>query len=118
MAEELRRVETPRDLLRRRAHAALHSALNRGVIVKPRVCQDCHVEPEDPFLLRAHHPDHSAPLDVEWLCSTCHGSRHLDAYLSVLFEPAEWTRIVTKAKREGVSLRSLILGWCKEWVEK
>jgi hypothetical protein len=32
--------------------------------------------------------------------------------------PALWIRVKAKAKREGVSLRSLILGWCKEWVEK
>ena len=32
--------------------------------------------------------------------------------------PALWIRVKAKAKREGVSLRALILGWCKEWVEK
>jgi len=32
--------------------------------------------------------------------------------------PALWIRVKAKAKREGVSLRTLILGWCKEWVEK
>jgi len=31
--------------------------------------------------------------------------------------PALWIRVKAKAKREGVSLRTLILGWCKEWVE-
>jgi hypothetical protein len=32
--------------------------------------------------------------------------------------PALWIRVKAKAKREGVSLRALILGWCKEWVDK
>lgn len=32
--------------------------------------------------------------------------------------PALWIRVKAKAKREGVSLRALILGWCKDWVEK
>jgi hypothetical protein len=33
--------------------------------------------------------------------------------------PADlWIRVKAKAKREGVSLRALILGWCKEWVER
>jgi hypothetical protein len=31
--------------------------------------------------------------------------------------PALWIRVKAKAKREGVSLRSLILGWCREWVD-
>lgn len=32
--------------------------------------------------------------------------------------PALWIRVKAKAKREGVSLRSLILKWCSEWVER
>ncbi len=32
--------------------------------------------------------------------------------------PALWIRVKAKAKREGVSLRSLILKWCQEWVER
>jgi hypothetical protein len=31
--------------------------------------------------------------------------------------PALWIRVKAKAKREGVSLRSLILGWCQEWLD-
>jgi hypothetical protein len=31
--------------------------------------------------------------------------------------PMLWIRVKAKAKREGVSLRALILGWCKEWVD-
>lgn len=30
--------------------------------------------------------------------------------------PALWIRVKAKAKREGVSLRALILGWCQDWV--
>ena len=32
--------------------------------------------------------------------------------------PALWDRVKAKAKREGVSLRALILGWLKEWLDK
>lgn len=32
--------------------------------------------------------------------------------------PALWIRVKAKAKREGVSLRTLILGWCQEWVKE
>lgn len=31
--------------------------------------------------------------------------------------PALWIRVRAKAKRDGVSLRALLLGWCKRWVE-
>ena len=29
--------------------------------------------------------------------------------------PALWARVQGKAKRDGVSLRALVLGWCDEW---
>ena len=32
--------------------------------------------------------------------------------------PALWIRVKAKAKREGVSLRSLILGWCRDWLAR
>lgn len=31
--------------------------------------------------------------------------------------PTLWLAVRAKAKREGVSLRALILGWLKAWVE-
>ncbi len=31
--------------------------------------------------------------------------------------PALWIRVKAKAKRDGVSLRTLILGWCQDWLD-
>lgn len=31
--------------------------------------------------------------------------------------PTLWLKVRAKAKREGVSLRALILGWLKEWAD-
>ena len=31
--------------------------------------------------------------------------------------PALWIRVKAKAKREGISLRTLILGWCQTWID-
>lgn len=112
-----KRAVSERDRLRLRAHSVFHAALNSGRVVKPDRCQECGARPR-PFLLRAHHPDHASPLDVEWLCSKCHGGKHFEAFLSRQFTAEQWTAIVSKAKREGVSLRSLILKWCAEWVER
>lgn len=102
---------------RLQAHSTFHAALRRGDIIKPRRCAQCGRRPEQ-FLLRAHHEDHAQPLVVEWLCSKCHGTRNLEAHLSKLFSVEEWSALVAKAKRDGVSLRSLILGWLKKWVEE
>lgn len=32
--------------------------------------------------------------------------------------PTLYEAVKAKAKREGISLRALVLGWLKEWVEK
>lgn len=32
--------------------------------------------------------------------------------------PTLWDKVRAKANRQGISLRALILGWCKEWVER
>lgn len=49
-----------------RRAAALAERL--GLIDRPKVCQACfHVQP-----LFRHHPDHSEPLRVKFLCRGCH----------------------------------------------
>lgn len=38
-------------------------------------------------------------------------------YMIDKIPPALWIRVKAKAKREGVSIRTLILGWCEAWVK-
>jgi ribosomal protein S27AE len=45
-------------------------ALAKGVLKKQN-CQHCGRADS-----QAHHEDYSKPLDVMWLCSTCHGALH------------------------------------------
>lgn len=52
------------------AHAATHAALRRGLISR-QPCQACGAEPTD-----AHHEDYHAPLQIVWLCSSCHKAVH------------------------------------------
>ena len=46
-------------------------ALNDGRITNPCVCSKCG-KPES----EAHHADYTRPLDVTWLCHTCHMALH------------------------------------------
>jgi len=46
----------------------------KGVLIAPKHCESCDVESGD---LHAHHKDYSMPLDVEWLCRSCHSEAHL-----------------------------------------
>lgn len=50
------------------ARAAVGNALRRGKLIRPTCCDSCGVECKP----QAHHPDHSKPLEVEWLCFHCH----------------------------------------------
>lgn len=59
-----------------RAWNAVQRAVKSGLLVRPEKCSRCDVEckPE------ASHDDYDRPLDVEWLCKTCH--RHKDRPLA------------------------------------
>lgn len=78
---EVRDAENSRCKARQQAHreqtrakSMLHRKLKQGSIVKPSSCQDCF-DSESP--IEAHHPDYSKPLEVEWLCISCHRRKHL-----------------------------------------
>ncbi len=56
-----------------KARGKLNKAVERGVVNKPGSCSRCGEEVES-HRLHGHHADYSKPLDVEWLCSICHGA--------------------------------------------
>jgi hypothetical protein len=55
---------------RRKAQNAANYAQEIGRIVKPANCQGCGLETER---LDKHHFDYDKPLQVTWLCDSCHG---------------------------------------------
>ena len=46
-------------------------AKGRGRL-RPQPCERCGAAEN----IHAHHEDYSKPLDVTWLCPSCHGARH------------------------------------------
>lgn len=55
------------------ARKAVRRALSTGTIKRPDTCSDCSTPS---ITLHAHHDDYSEPLNVRWLCPTCHLRRH------------------------------------------
>lgn len=55
---------------RKMCYSVYEKGLRDGVIVRPDKCSRCDTAKG---VIQGHHKDHSKPLDVEWLCSTCHG---------------------------------------------
>jgi predicted DNA-binding protein YlxM (UPF0122 family) len=54
------------------ARMTIKYAIRRGRLIKPKTCQRC--ETKRP--LEAHHPDYNKPLEVLWLCISCHNLIH------------------------------------------
>lgn len=52
-----------------RARNIFYAAKRDGKIIKPEACSVCGLETKR---LEAHHSDYSKPLDVQWLCISCH----------------------------------------------
>lgn len=62
------------DPLKEAARRATKKAIREGRLRdEPEACEDCGTTEEN---LMIHHVDYSNPLDIEWLCTTCHGRRH------------------------------------------
>jgi hypothetical protein len=55
-----------------KARNAVNNAIRDGKLAKGTHCYFCATTER----LQAHHEDYNHPLDVVWLCSTCHGKLH------------------------------------------
>jgi len=62
-----------------KAKSILNSALISGTIIKPKRCCKCN----NITRLSAHHKNYNKPLDVLWLCSSCHKTLHNKLKLSL-----------------------------------
>lgn len=59
--------------LQKKAQDAIRWAIHTGKIIKPSFCSQC-LMPNG--ALDAHHDDYSKPLEVRWLCKSCHQKHH------------------------------------------
>ena len=54
------------------ARETMNNALKLGTLSRPTNCEDCGKECKP----HGHHEDYTKPLEVNWVCTTCHGERH------------------------------------------
>jgi len=63
--------------VKKRAQDKVTHAIASGELVRPATCGKCGKAPRSiTGKIHAHHPDYSKPLEVEWLCATCHRAQH------------------------------------------
>jgi hypothetical protein len=58
-----------------RARHKVRNAVRDGRLTKPDRCEDCG-RSSSTRELHAHHDDYSKPMEVRWLCPSCHGKEH------------------------------------------
>lgn len=80
---------------KRKAETKANRAQKRGLLKKPERCQHCGHTTNN---LEKHHSDYTKPLEVEWLCTTCHGkTRWLRGAIT-----ATATHMVLRDLKQGV----------------
>lgn len=55
-----------------KARGLLNHKIRSKQIIRPELCEDCMQKTE----LHGHHHDYDKPLEVKWLCSSCHAKEH------------------------------------------
>jgi hypothetical protein len=59
-----------------RAHNILKNAIRSGKIIKPKKCEIC----DRTTKVQGHHEDYDKPLEVVWMCGSCHSLYHKGKY--------------------------------------
>ena len=49
------------------------SAVKKGKLQKKYYCEHCNITD---VAIQGHHPSYLRPLEVTWLCISCHGKEH------------------------------------------
>ncbi len=68
------RKNNPNENIKHRARQAIQRHLKKGLVEVPHRCNRCG---GDGVKLEAHHYDYARPLEVDYLCSTCHSEWHV-----------------------------------------
>lgn len=76
------------------AHTAVYRAVKNGTLKRPESCSRCG-KPCDPV---GHHHDYSKPLDVVWVCVSCHRQIHWE-----LNQKAESEPLIPKPQIKGLA---------------
>lgn len=63
----------PIEMQKEQARALTQKAIRSGILKRPSTCPECNTAK---FQIHAHHEDYSKPLEILWLCASCHTTLH------------------------------------------
>jgi hypothetical protein len=79
---ELRLKRQLREPQKDKARRHLQWKIDSGQVKRPDTCERCGSNGKEyrdgRAGIQAHHPDYSKPLEVEWLCESCHKAKHAE----------------------------------------
>ncbi len=61
------------EALKRKAYKEYEAAMKNGILTRPDACENCG----ESGYVYGHHEDYHKPVDIMWLCGSCHRKRHL-----------------------------------------
>ncbi|KKN71863.1 hypothetical protein LCGC14_0417170 [marine sediment metagenome] len=59
-----------------RVRQKVYRLIQRGELVRASVCEECQAE----AYTLPHHPDYDKPLEIRWLCPSCHAKLDCPAH--------------------------------------
>lgn len=62
-----------------RCHDIVEKAIKQGALINPKICEKCGDSgafKDGRNAIQAHHGDYDKPLEVTWLCQSCHHKWH------------------------------------------
>lgn len=82
-----------------KAHSIVNEALKTGKLKKPNKCSNCNQEKN----VQAHHEDYNKPLEIIWLCVSCHSQLHKQKKIENGYEYKEHKYIKKGYNNKGKS---------------
>lgn len=81
------------------ARRVVEAAIKVGVLAKPEACSSCG---KKDCRIEAHHEDHTKPLEVTWLCVSCHRKRDYEMHRKqgILEKPKSSRKLTDDQVRE------------------